>query len=135
LQWTISPESVKVQDLLFLGRYYIGIEVLSIVENRLLKGELFECGSRNAEVGKKGRRNSEFGMRKAEKREGGSGRSECGSGKYSIADFGLRIAELFECGKKGRWKWEFGSRNGEFGPVVVLKGWDYAAASMRKWEL
>jgi hypothetical protein len=61
LQWTISPESVKVQDLLFLGRYYIEIEVLSIVENRLLKGEVgirkWECGSRK--------------KRKVEKKEGG----------------------------------------------------------------
>jgi hypothetical protein len=24
--------------------------------------------------------------------------------------------------------------NSEVGPVVVPKGWDYAAASMRKWE-
>jgi hypothetical protein len=80
LQWTISPESVKVQDLLFLGRYYIEIEVLSIVENRLLKGEVgirkWECGSRkkgkpefgirNAEGGKKGRWKWEVGMRKWE---------------------------------------------------------------------
>ena len=29
---------------------------------------------------------------------------------------------------------EVGVLNSEVGPVVVPKGWDYAAASMRMWE-
>jgi hypothetical protein len=32
------------------------------------------------------------------------------------------------------WKVE-GKENSELGPVVVPKGWDYAAASMRKAEI
>ena len=52
------------------------------------------------------------------KGEGGSGKSECGSWNAEV----------------GMWKLECGSRKWEVGPVVVPKGWDYAAASMRKLE-
>jgi hypothetical protein len=59
-----SPESIKLLGLLFVGGYYIEIGTMSIVEDRYWKWEF------------------------------GSGKWECGSGKVSIADYGLRIAEL-----------------------------------------
>jgi hypothetical protein len=91
---------IEFMDLLFLEGYYIEIGTMSIVEGRLLK---WEGGMRKAEKkhsawrrghGEEGIGNWEVGSRNAEVGINRMRKSECGIGKVSIADYGLRIAEL-----------------------------------------